>query len=52
MSPAAIVLIVIVLGATVYLRRAKYIRRKTTYVIVGFLVLVLLFMGYTTYRQN
>lgn len=39
--PAIVVLLVLVLGATIYLWRARYIRRRTAYVTMLVLVIVL-----------
>jgi hypothetical protein len=39
--PAAVVILVILLGAIIYLRQAKYIRRPTAYTLSAALVLAL-----------
>jgi hypothetical protein len=39
--PAAVVILVILLGAVIYLRQAKYIRRQTAYTSIAVLVLAL-----------
>jgi phosphoglycerol transferase MdoB-like AlkP superfamily enzyme len=40
-TPAAVVVIVLLLGGTIYLWRARYIRRKTAYAIMSILVISL-----------
>lgn len=40
-TPAIVVLLVLILGATIYLWRARYIRRRTAYVLMVVIVLAL-----------
>ncbi len=40
-SPAIVVVLVLLLGATIYLWRARYIRRNTAYVTMAVLVIAL-----------
>lgn len=48
-SPAVVVLLVLLLGATIYLWRARYIRSRTAYMLMAVLVIVLLLFGLWTY---
>lgn len=48
-APVTIVMIVIVLGATIYLRRTGYIRRNTAYVMILCLLVALIAAGYWNY---
>jgi peptidoglycan/LPS O-acetylase OafA/YrhL len=50
-SPAAIVLLVLLLGATVYLWRQRYMRRKTAYVLLTILAIALIVVGFFTYKS-
>lgn len=43
---------ILIIGAVIYLRRARYIRRNAAYVTCGILVLILLVVGYQTYRAS
>lgn len=49
-SPAVIVFLVLLLGATVFLWRARYMRRRTAYWTIGILVLALIYVGASAYR--
>ena len=40
-SPAIIVVLVLLLGATIYLWRGRYIRRRTAYVVMAAIVIAL-----------
>lgn len=51
-SPAVIVVLVLLLGATVYLWRSRYMRRKTAYGTIGVLVLLLLLVGLGMYKSG
>jgi hypothetical protein len=48
--PAVIVITVLILGAVIYLWRARYIRRKTAYVLMTILVLTLIGLGVWMYE--
>jgi hypothetical protein len=48
-SPALIVLLIIVLGATIYLWRQRYIRRKTAYMTMAVLIIAIIGVGYLMY---
>ena len=48
-TPAIVVVLVIVLGATIYLRHARYIRRNTAYTTIGLIVLALIALGVWMY---
>lgn len=50
-TPAIIVLLVLILGATIYLWRARYIRRRTAYVLMLVLVLALIGLGAWMYTN-
>lgn len=43
--PALVVMLVIILGFTVYLRRARYIRRRSAYITIGILVVAITLLG-------
>lgn len=49
--PAIIVLLVLLLGATIYLWRARYIRSRTAYVLMLILVLALVGVGAWMYAN-
>lgn len=51
-SQVAIVFLVIALGATVFLWRARYIRRRTSYITMGVLVLAIAVVGTMMYRGS
>ena len=44
-SPALVVVLVLLLGATIYLWRARYMRRTTAYVVMAVLVAAIIFTG-------
>jgi hypothetical protein len=44
-SPALIVVLVLLLGATIYLWRARYMRRRTAYFTMAILVIALVGLG-------
>jgi len=44
-SPAIIVLLVLMLGATIYLWRARYLRPRTAYLAMGILSVLLIILG-------
>jgi hypothetical protein len=48
-GPAVIVVLVLILGATIYLWRARYIRRRTAYVLVPILSAAIVILGLWTY---
>lgn len=50
MGPALITILVICIGAVIYLRRFGYMRRNTARAMLALLVLVLVVFGITTYR--
>jgi hypothetical protein len=50
-GPAIIVVLVLVLGATIYLWRARYIRRRTAYLTMSFLVVLLAGLGFWIYSN-
>jgi hypothetical protein len=49
--PSVVVLLVLMLGATIYLRQARYIRRRTSYLIMAVLLIALLGLGAFMYRH-
>lgn len=51
-SQLAVVFLVIAFGATVYLWRARYIRRRSAYVTMGVLGFAILFLGLMMYRGS
>jgi uncharacterized protein YqgC (DUF456 family) len=51
-SPAIIVVLVILLGAVLYLWRTRYIRRKTAYFMMGVLLLILILFGAYVYTYG
>lgn len=40
-TPAIVVILVLLLGAVIYLRHARYIRRRTAYVLIAAIVIAL-----------
>lgn len=50
-GPAIIVVLVLVLGATIYLWRARYIRRRNAYLTMGVLVVALAVLGFWMYSN-
>jgi hypothetical protein len=51
-SPALIVILFLALGAIVYLRRSKYIRRKTAYISVAIVGAVLVLTSLSLYQSG
>jgi cation transport ATPase len=49
--PSVIVILVILLGATIFLWRARYMRRKTAYMTMAILVIALIGLGASMYAQ-
>lgn len=47
-----IVILVLMLGAIVYLWRARYLRRRTAYVLMAILVLLLIGAGLSTHHSG
>ena len=50
-SPAAVVVLVLLLGATIYLWRARYIRSRTAYVTMALLAIALAGMIFWQYHH-
>jgi hypothetical protein len=50
-APAIIVILVLILGATIYLWRARYIRRRNAYLTMGVLVVALAVLGFWMYSN-
>jgi apolipoprotein N-acyltransferase len=48
-GPALVVFLVLALGATIFLWRARYIRRRTAYVAMGVIVVGLIIFGALLY---
>ena len=48
-APAVIVVLVLILGATIFLWRTRYIRRRTAYVLVPILLAAIVILGVWTY---
>jgi hypothetical protein len=44
-SPALLVILILMIGATIYLWRKRFIRRKTAYVTLAILVIALILTG-------
>ncbi|MGE5563370.1 MAG: hypothetical protein ACM3ZV_08670 [Bacillota bacterium] len=51
-GPGIVVILVLLLGATVYLRRTRYIRRRTAYVLIAIFGLSLVLFGLLTYTSR
>lgn len=51
-SPAIVVILVLVLGATVYLWRARYLRSSTAYSLMAFFALLLIVVGALIYTSR
>lgn len=51
-GPVLLVVLVLLIGGTVYLWRQRYMRRKTAYVIMAILFVALIVAGYQTYQDN
>lgn len=50
-SPAIVVFLVIALGATIFLWRARYIRRRTAYITMGIIVVLLIVLSAMMYNS-
>lgn len=50
-APTVVVILVLMLGATIYLWRARYIRRTTAYASMAILVLAIAVIGVWTYSH-
>jgi hypothetical protein len=48
-TPSVVVVLVLILGATIYLWRARYIRRRTAYVLVPILSAAIVILCAWTY---
>lgn len=51
-SPAIIIILVIILGATIYLWRQRYMRRKTAYIVMGVLTIAIIAAGFMNYSSS
>jgi len=51
-SPAIVVILVLLIGATIYLWRARYLRPSTAYYTLGFLTIVLIVIGMLMYTSR
>lgn len=51
-SPAIIIILVIILGATIYLWRQRYMRRKTAYIVMGVLAIAIIAAGFMNYSSS
>jgi len=51
-SPAVVVILVLLLGATIYLWRAGYLRPSTAYYTMAFLAIVLIAVGVLMYTSG
>lgn len=51
-SPAIIIILVLILGATIYLWRQRYMRRKTAYVVMGVLTIAIIAAGFVNYSSS
>jgi hypothetical protein len=51
-APAVVVVLVLLLGATIYLWRARYMRRRTAYVTMGVLAVALILFGLSMYSSS
>lgn len=51
-QPLVLILLIIVLGAVVYLRQKRYIRRRTSQVLIAILALVLVLVAWQLYRTS
>ena len=50
-APTVVVILVLMLGATIYLWRARYIRRTTAYSLMAILVVAIAVIGAWTYSH-
>ncbi len=50
-APTVVVILVLMLGATIYLWRARYIRRTTAYALMAILVVAIAVIGVWTYSH-
>jgi len=50
-APTAVVVLVLLFGATVYLWRARYIRPVTAYVLMAVYVVAIVAVGFWSYRH-
>jgi uncharacterized membrane protein len=48
-SPAFVVFLVLALGATIFLWRARYIRRRTAYAMIAIIIIGLIIVGALMY---
>lgn len=51
-SPAIVVVLVLLLGATIYLWRARYLRPSTAYYTMAFLTIALIAVGALMYTSR
>ena len=51
-GPAVVVLLVLLIGATAYLRHARYLRRRTTYVLLSLLSIALIYSAVSLYTYG
>jgi Na+/H+ antiporter NhaC len=51
-SPALVVILVLLIGATVYLWRARYLRPSTAYYTLGFFTVALIVIGALMYTSR
>ena len=50
LSPLAIVLLVLIIGASIYLWRQHYLRSRAALVTIGAIVVVLIYLGFFAMR--
>ena len=50
-APTAVVVLVLLFGATIYLWRARYIRPSSAYVLMAVYILAIIGLGIWTYRH-
>lgn len=50
-TPAVVVVLVLLIGATFFLWRARYIRRKTAYVVMAVLLIALILLASWIYSN-
>jgi hypothetical protein len=50
-NPAIVVILVLMVGATMYLWRARYMRTRTAYITIGILVAALALFGTLMYNS-
>jgi uncharacterized protein YqgC (DUF456 family) len=51
-GPTTLILLILVLGATVYLWRMRYMRRKTFYVVCALVVVLIIADGIAIYNSG